>query len=177
MIVGISGEIGSGKSTAAEILIEQGYIRGKFAGALKDMLRALLRYRGADDETIERMIEGDLKEKSTRLLNGRSPRYAMQTLGTEWGRDLIHPDLWVDTEMEAKADVPKLLFDDVRHPNEADAIRARGGVLAHLTGRGGDSTGHSSEGFVPEGAAIISNTGSVEHLRGELLAVTGKTFL
>ena len=34
MIIGIAGEADSGKSTTANILIEKGYTRGKFANAL-----------------------------------------------------------------------------------------------------------------------------------------------
>ena len=41
MIIGIAGEAGSGKSTTAGVLIERGYVHGKFANALKEMLRAL----------------------------------------------------------------------------------------------------------------------------------------
>lgn len=131
-VVGLTGLAGSGKSTAAERLISRhGFERGKFANALKEMLRTLLRYRGADEAMIERMIEGDLKEVRASLLGGRTPRYAMQTLGTEWGRDVIDADLWVDTETAAiLARKPaKIVFDDVRYPNEVAAIRRLGGEI------------------------------------------------
>jgi hypothetical protein len=125
--------MGSGKSEAARRLIAQhGFWQGKFARALKDMLRTFLRYRGASSELIDRMIEGDLKEAPSRYLNGRTPRHAMQTLGTEWGRDCIHNDIWVDTEMEAQAKEKALVFDDVRFANEAGAIRAAGGIIVKV---------------------------------------------
>ncbi|GJD31478.1 hypothetical protein PMNALOAF_2737 [Methylobacterium adhaesivum] len=132
LVVGITGLAGSGKSTAAERLISRhGFERGKFANALKEMLRTLLRYRGADEATIERMIEGDLKEVPSPLLNGRSPRHAMKTLGTEWGRDEINEDLWVDTETASvlRRKPEKIVFDDVRFPNEVAAIRRLGGQI------------------------------------------------
>ena len=47
------------------------------------MLRKLLACQGADAEMIRRMIDGDLKEAPTPLLEGRTPRHAMQTLGTD----------------------------------------------------------------------------------------------
>ncbi len=45
IVIGLKGFIGSGKTTVARHLIERhGFVRGRFAGALKDMLRAYLRY-------------------------------------------------------------------------------------------------------------------------------------
>lgn len=132
LVIGIAGLAGSGKSTIAEHLIARhGFERGKFAAGLKLMIRSLLRYRGADEDLIDRMIEGDLKEVPSPLLNGRSPRHAMITLGGEWGRDLMDRDLWVDTEIGAVTarNVPALVFDDVRHPNEVAAIYRLGGAI------------------------------------------------
>ncbi|MCW1993497.1 hypothetical protein [Bradyrhizobium diazoefficiens] len=41
IVIGLKGLIGSGKTTVARHLIENhGFVRGRFAGALKDMLRA-----------------------------------------------------------------------------------------------------------------------------------------
>lgn len=127
-LVGLVGRKGSGKDTAAVLLLEQGFENIKFAGALKEMIRTLLAYQGADAETIERMIEGDLKEVPTDYLGGNTPRYAMQTLGTEWGRNLIGSEFWIGTAMR-RAKGKRAVFTDVRFPNEAEAIEAEGGVL------------------------------------------------
>lgn len=165
MIIGIAGEAGSGKGTAAEVLLRNGYTKGKFAGALKDMLRALLRYRKVSDVDIERMIEGDLKELPHPALNGRSPRYAMQSLGTEWGRDCIDENLWVDTEFDALDGVENITFDDVRHENEEDAIVRRGGIIVQILGRRkGIGDKHDSESFQPKNPVLIDNSGSVSQL-------------
>jgi hypothetical protein len=147
-IVGFTGVAGSGKSSAAAHLIDRhGFRRGKFAGALKEMTRAFLRYRGASPELIERMVEGALKEVATPLLNGRTPRHWMQTLGTEFGRVCIHELLWIDTEMDARASDAAVVFDDVRYANEANAILAAGGTMVRVerTGAGASTPGHSSE--------------------------------
>ncbi|MHC2291850.1 hypothetical protein [Bradyrhizobium barranii] len=78
IVIGLKGLIGSGKTTVARHLIENhGFVRGRFAGALKDMLRAYLRYRRCDEATIERMIDGDLKEQP-------SPGWAASRPGTPW---------------------------------------------------------------------------------------------
>lgn len=126
-LIGLIGRKGSGKDTAAEVLLKRGYENVKFAGALKDMIRTLLAYQGVDVETIERMIEGDLKEVATAYLAGRSPRFAMQTIGTEWGRDLIATDLWVGTAIR-RAEGHNSVITDVRFPNEMEAVVSAGGV-------------------------------------------------
>lgn len=148
MRIGFCGITGAGKSEAARHLIERhNFQRGKFAGALKAMLRALLAYRGVDSAMIERMVEGDFKESPTAALNGRSPRQAMETLGTEWGRQLVHRDIWINTEMDAKASIPCVVFDDVRYENEAEAIRNAGGALIRIIRPGQESkatAGHTS---------------------------------
>lgn len=144
LIIGLSGLAGSGKSTAAAHLVHRhGFARVRFAGPLKAMMAAL----GLTHE----QIEGSEKEVPCALLGGRTPRYAMQTIGTEWGRDLIAPDLWIRAWRAAVDAVPAgqpIVCDDVRFPNEADAIRAAGGFLVRVErpGAGAGAAGHSSEG-------------------------------
>lgn len=162
-IIGFTGAIGSGKSSAANFLISQrGFSRGKFANGLKEMLRTLLSYRGADASLIERMIEGDLKEVATPYLNGKTPRRAMETLGTEWGRQCIDTNLWVETELQAKAGAPLLVFDDVRYLNEAEAIKSQGGAVVRIVRPGKEAkTGHSSDANDLPVMTEIHNTGTL----------------
>ena len=42
----------------------------------------------------EEEIDGRWKEHPCSLLLNKTPRYAMQTLGTEWGRELIGENIW-----------------------------------------------------------------------------------
>jgi hypothetical protein len=119
---------GSGKSTVANGLLEHGFVRLKFASALKNMLAAHLAYCGATREEVHRMLEGDLKEQPCDYLCGRTPRHAMQTLGTEWGRDLIGDKIWldaigrkIDMYSGAEAQTP-IVIDDLRFPNEWDYL-------------------------------------------------------
>lgn len=173
MIVGFCGYAGSGKSEAAKYLIKNhGFVRGKFAGALKEMTRAFLRYRGADDVLIERMIEGDLKETENPFLNGCTPRYWMTRLGTEFGRNKIHPDLWVDTEINAVRHIPFVVFDDVRFMNEANAIRREGGVVIRIQRDGVCQViDHVSEVRLDNYDHVICNNGTIKQLHSKIEAL------
>lgn len=151
-LIGISGSAGVGKSTAAQYLSQQhGFVHLKFAGALKAMLRTLLALTG--EAEIDRLIEGDLKEMPPPALGFRTPRHAMQTLGTEWGRDCMGENFWVDIckqqiQREIMLEQNSVVVDDVRFENEAAMIRSLGGKVIRLTGRGGIKQGHISEAGV-----------------------------
>lgn len=164
-IIGFTGLKGSGKSEAAKHLISLGFKRGKFAGALKEMIRTLLRYRGCGEGLIERCVEGDLKEVPCAALNGRTPRHAMQTLGTEWGRMCVADGIWVDTEMDFTRALPRLVFDDVRFPNEAEAIRRERGIVVRIERPGIVSGLHSSEGQDLREDVSILNDGTLAALQ------------
>jgi hypothetical protein len=145
LLIGFCGVAGAGKTFAAAHLVRMhAFDRIRFAGPLKDMMRAL--------GLTEAEIEGDGKERPSDLLAGKTPRHAMQTIGTEWGRDLIDPDLWVRAwgraADKALAEGRPVVVDDVRFANEAAAIWARGGILVRLArdGAGSVSGGaHASE--------------------------------
>lgn len=140
MLIGLCGPAGSGKSTAALHLVEHhGFTRVRFAGPLKAMMRAL----GCTEEE----VDGALKEAPCALLGGRTPRQAMQWLGTEWGRQMIAPDLWLRA-WAAEANRYRLVVcDDVRFPNEEAAIRSRGGIIVRIECPWAASagSGHASE--------------------------------
>ena len=105
---------------------------------------------------------------------GVSPRYLLQTLGTEWGRQSVRDDIWVQIAMR-KVDgmEPRhVVLTDVRFENEAAAIKARGGVIWRVVRRGDgclsrDAAGHASEAGVPDILvdSVISNCGTLSDLR------------
>jgi energy-coupling factor transporter ATP-binding protein EcfA2 len=140
-IIGVTGHKGSGKDTFAkvvtQVLGEDKVAVVKFADCLKDMLRTMFRYAGADAATIEECVEGDLKEVPAPPLNGATPRRAMVTLGTEWGRELIDENIWADLTKRHIQSNPDLagkvvLVTDVRFPNEAEVIAELGGSLIRV---------------------------------------------
>lgn len=160
-LIALSGPAGSGKSTAAAYLVDKGYTLVKFAGPLKAMCRAI----GLGDEH----IEGSLKERPLDWLQGKSPREFMQMLGTEFGRDCIGQHFWVGLWERAALEVldggGRVVVDDCRFSNEADAVRKLGGVVVRLAGRGGLSGGHASESMDWAPDSVLVNTGSQKDLR------------
>lgn len=168
-LIAFSGAAGAGKSEASNQAVARGYHRAKFANALKEMLRAFLCYRGADETTIERMLEGDLKGVSSEYFGGRTTRHAMQTLGTEWGRKLIHPDLWVDTEIDASSLFDHVVFDDCRFPNEVAAIKAAGCQVIEIERPDlPPRMDHESENQKLDVDAIVQNDGTIDDLRKKI---------
>jgi hypothetical protein len=55
-------------------------------------------------------------------------------MGTEAGRDVFHPDLWVHTVLNrcAKNSNNNYVIADVRFPNEIKAIREAGGIVIRV---------------------------------------------
>jgi hypothetical protein len=164
MIIGFCGALQHGKTTAAMHLVAQyGWTRLRFAGPLKDMMRAL----GLEHEE----IEGNLKDQPCTLLGGKTPRYAMQTLGTEWGREMIHPDLWSKAWTRQAETVlsfdHNVVCDDVRFPNELEAIHHFGGKVYKIV-RPINTTsgivGHASESMDFEPDGYINNRGTILQL-------------
>ena len=82
-------------------------------------------------------------------------------------------DFWADKaveRIEAFVDVPFVIFDDARFPNEAERFRAEGYTVLDIhVVRNFDSppagADHESEGYCPENTfATIPNFGTVEQL-------------
>lgn len=151
-IIAFTGLKGSGKDTAAQVFIERGYEHLKFADGLKGMLTALLRYRGATEDEVLRMLDGDMKEKPTPFLDYRTPRHAMQTLGTEWGRALMDVDFWAKATIQRAHSFPNVVISDVRFENEVAAVARAGGRIYRIVRKSGHSSAvdlHSSEAHIP----------------------------
>lgn len=173
VIIGITGLKGSGKDTAALALVAyKGYHLVKFADGLKIMMRALLKYAGIKPELVEEAIEGEHKETLMQVLDWRSPRYAMQTLGTEWGRNLISENLWVRICETRCRQFDDVVISDVRFPNEVKMIQYQGGKIIRISRPNFvNNDTHPSESLflsLPSDYEII-NDGSIEDLQDQIL--------
>ena len=132
LLIGLAGRARSGKDTAAQHLVNNhGFQSYAFADPLRDGLMHILNLSPCD-------FEGEQKEQALPWL-GRSPRELMQSLGTEWGRNSVHPELWLllaaqnlDLLARTHDTARGFVVSDVRFNNEADFIRKRGGVVVHM---------------------------------------------
>lgn len=168
ILIGLAGKKRSGKTTAAQVFEASGFKSLSFAYVLKEMLYTLLTCQGLEEAEIHRMLEGDLKETPSKYLMGQSPRYAMQTLGTDWGRTMIHEEIWVTATLNLATLYSAVVIPDVRFPNEAEAIRRRGGLVYRIDRPGLVSEDqHISEKLIDklEVDGFITNTGTVKEFQ------------
>jgi hypothetical protein len=141
-IIAITGPAGSGKSTIARFLFDHyGYARVRFADPLKSMLGSL--------GLSEYELEGQGKDLPCELLGGHTPRYAMKSLGTEWGRDMMSKTFWSDAWVRrvGHAVGAYIVAEDLRFPDpEEFVVRLMGGIIWRVErpGYGGTDT-HPSE--------------------------------
>ena len=164
-LIALTGTAFSGKSTIAKELTRYGYVRKKMSQTLKNML---LQIPGVTEE----MTEGSLKETPQTILGGKTPRYAMQSLGTEWGRDTIFRRIWLESWKRSIIGVPKVVVEDLRFPNEAELIRELGGEIWRVTREEVISSDHKSEVEMKQirPDIVIKNEGDLDSLH---LMLTG----
>jgi len=166
MIIGLQGYAGSGKSTVAQYLVERhGFARRHIKHTLAEMTRTLLRDAGAEDP--DKYIDGEWKRIP--VLGGRSATEIQQFLGTEFGREFIHPDLWLNIWSKWAEGHPLVVQESVRFANEAE----RCDVVWEIRREGyGAHNGHVSEGLpVKSPKIVIWNNGSVAELHDSIEAV------
>ncbi len=114
-IIGLTGHKRTGKDTVAEWLRRyHAYHIISFATPIKMMASTLL---SESEETFER-----LKDEKVEWL-GCTRRHIAQTLGTEWGREMIHPDIWINIALRKTVGYSRCVFTDVRFKNEAFMLR------------------------------------------------------
>lgn len=199
MIIGLVGLAGSGKDTVADMLQRfHGFRKVAFADPLKRIARDVYdftdeqlwgpsEYRNAADLRYPR------ETSPGGVVNYLSPRYALQTLGTEWGRD-CYADTWVDMgiriarelldpnggkDYDAKVGVFRstcpppagVVFSDCRFVNEERKIKAAGGKVVRIVRPGAGLAGaaglHASEveQLQIKADVEIVNAGTLDELR------------
>jgi hypothetical protein len=172
-ILGVCGTAGSGKGVVAEVLMNHGWQLVKMSGPLKAMLTALFREMGYTSDATQDLIEGSSKEAEA--IFGNSPRRLMQTLGTDWGREMIGSSFWVRIAMEKIAALTlrghNVVIDDVRFQNEIDAICLLGGscLKVERPDPARNPGEHKSESVAllrPD--FIVHNDGSLEEFRDKI---------
>ena len=161
MIIGLCGKAGAGKDTVALRLAEaHGYTVTSFAQPIYEAVSAITGI------PVEKLRDRTIKELVIPWI-GKSPRQLLQTLGEEWGRQMVHRDLWVRACFNRIHGLKNVVICDVRYDNEAEAIRRDGGCvwLVDRPGAGldGETGQHTSEAGVSHNLihAVIDNSGSL----------------
>ena len=143
VVLAFAGRKGSGKDTACDFLVKQyGFEKQSFADPLKEACAVVF------DLTSDQLF-GKSKDEVDRRY-GRTPRHLMQLLGTDWIRDQISDSFWIDKLMRKCAMCSKsVVINDVRFPNEVEAVHRLGGHVIGILRTGCDSTvdSHKSENF------------------------------
>ena len=143
LLVALVGKMHTGKSTMADALVREcGFTRLAFADPLKEvsaqMLTVFLSYM--NDQTLRRpewwsvTVEMLNKQKGDPAI-----RKLLQLVGTELGRDWYGPDtIWIDLfrkrlhEKQTYEGTVRVVIDDCRFPNEADALKAMGFTIFRM---------------------------------------------
>lgn len=175
IIVGVTGQARAGKDTIAEYLAKKHrFVRIGLADPMKRFVQGLFDW---SDEQVwggqkeepdrrylqkEKVVGGVMHSKVEGIQAGDpliqriylTPRFALQTLGTEWGR-LCYRDIWIEYGLRVAKELldgysrytpkeglvvtekdqgicPGVVFSDLRFQNEFDAVRKAGGVLCRV---------------------------------------------
>jgi len=177
-LIGIAGPARSGKDTLGHMIaaaLPAPSIFRKFADPLKKIVADVF------DMDFDQ-VEGHLKDApDPRYIRqdgvALTPRHAMQTLGTEWGRH-CYPDVWIDYLLRKAAEDSNegafSIVTDVRFPNELEALVSRGMPVIRVTRPGVSITEskHSSENALSDinpavYFAHVENAGTLAELEAQ----------
>lgn len=167
-LVAFTGKPQSGKSTAVEYFIRTENRKKKlvkFAQPLYD---------------IQEFIYAQVEPVFRRPDDFEKDRKLLQWLGTEWGRETISQNVWVDLwkakVTDAMNDGYLVFCDDCRFDNEAQVIKELGGTIIRILrdDQGEESAKkHSSEKGISDiyVDVVIENNGTFEEYYAKLTEV------
>ncbi len=178
MIIALSGKINSGKSTVANIFKDNNFIIDSFAKSVKDICCIIFGY---DREKIEgsnkedRMWRESIDINISRLLGYNfTPRDAMIKVGTDFGRNMIHPNIWIESLFNRYNSQDNILITDLRFINEYQEIKKRGGIVIRINRFNNiNHNNHISECELDDYKFdyIIDNNGSIEELKEKVINI------
>jgi len=183
VIVGLSGYARSGKDTAAAGMDMWGFKRVAFADKLREFLYVLNpiiqpRYKRAfpakvPDARVQEVIDKHGWDGYKETPYGPEIRELLQRLGTDCGRQLLYDHVWIDAALGNVGIVApdphykSTVVTDVRFPNEAMAIKTKGGIVIRITREGiGPANDHPSETALDDWPfdVVIDNNGTIDEL-------------
>ena len=93
-----------------------------------------------------------------------------------WGHETIHPRLWVGAAIQRNLGQTKLILHDVRTNQEAEAIRARSGVVVHVVSAESKLGLTGSPAFEHEDLVVHGDGADPDGLRTEAYQLAGTLF-
>ena len=165
ILIGLTGSAGSGKGEVASILARKhGFKEMAFADPLYEGVSAIV------GKPVAWLKDRANKEEIIPWI-GKSPRELLQLLGTEFGRKMIHPELWIRSAVERIDPSSPIVFTDVRFDNEAEALDRAGGVIFEVIRPSAaclnaHTAAHESEQGIMSKYVylVIQNTGTLDDL-------------
>lgn len=186
MLIAFSGLKGSGKDTAAKVLIEEfGFTKVCFADALREALLILDPIVPVQVSTGSVIHPPEYRYRRLSLLVEQSGwdvvkrhhdevRRLMQTFGTEVGRGLLGDDVWIEALFTKYPNIGEddvnYVITDCRFDNEVKFVHLRGGDVCWVERPGLMSDGHASENPALKGKAdyILHNDDTIEELQEDV---------
>jgi hypothetical protein len=169
-LIGLAGNIGAGKSAAAAMVPGAHHLQ--WADPIYRGLAAML-------DVPEEILRDRTNKEQPVTVSGVEivSRHLMRTLGTEWGRQLVHPDLWVRLTVGRIARIASATGCTVfticgtRFANELAAVRENGGEVWWIDRPGTETGPHASDRMIVREQCdrVVVNDGTVEQLRGRVL--------
>lgn len=134
-VIGLCGLIGNGKGAVSDILKEEGFTELSFASTLKDVLsivfdwdRVMLEGKTPESRAWREQVDTWWEDKLG--IDGFTPRYAMQHVGTNLFREHFHKDIWcLALERQIERTTGNIVISDARFYNELDVIKRVGGKI------------------------------------------------
>lgn len=187
-LIMLTGKMGSGKSTAADILHKYGFMNKNFAYPIKIFTESL-------GFTYEQVYGTQQEKLEINEFWGISSREFMQKFGTEIGRlsiptalpnmNMDQRTIWARAVEQTIAKFPLIVLGDGRFPDEAKLIKDYGGIIIRIErdsctctircdgvcqAVSGDNGNHASEtsmdGIVSD--YTIVNDGTIEDLENAI---------
>lgn len=173
-LIGVSGKKRSGKDTFFEYANKISSQRGvnfenrKFADNLKKICSIL------SGENIDVFQDHTFYNNVINSYN-LTVRELLQIVGTEVFRDSFDKNVWVKSLFNTYKPNQNWIVTDVRFPNEANAIKKRGGILIRINrDLLNDEDKHESETALDDYNNfdyIISNNDSLESYRNNIIKI------
>lgn len=168
MLIGFTGYAGSGKDTAARVLIARGWKRIAIADPIREMTLKVYPH-------LQPTVQAIGWDKAEQIPDVRE---ALQCVGVA-AREAISEDVWLDIVNRKWADTRHpVVVTDVRFDNEAEWVRWHGFVVSVRRPGVGPVNGHASEqGVSPELVDyVIENDGNLGQLHESVLTIAEREF-